>query len=162
MNADMALIIFFRLVNFAVLIGIMIYLWRRFGSSFVMAEFKKGHAYLASLTQTYTLLKKEDRSIKKKYKDDELERSELKERLFAWRDAIQKEQQKLDAQKKERVHALQERMKEQLHRVQEYRLYRQIQNEAVSEVRDRLSTQYSSSDAQKQLIESIMKRLDAA
>lgn len=162
MNVDQAVIIFFRLLNFAVLIGIMVYLWRKYGRLYVVAEYEKWQNYLTSLTQTYTLLHQEDRSIKRGYKNDEQERSELRERLFAWRDAVQKEESSLADEKEKRVHELGERMKEQAIRVQECRLYRQIQKEAVSEVRDRLSKEYSSSAAQEQVIGSIMKRLDAA
>ena len=161
MNVDMLIIVFFRLLNFAVLIGIIVYLWHQYGREFVLAEFEKGKAYLVSLVNSSSLLRKVDKSIKKGYKDDEKERLELKERLLVWRDVMEKDKQDLELQKEERVAIVQERMKEQVRRVQEYRLYRQIQKEAIDEVRDTLQKQYDGSDAQNKVIQNIMKRLDA-
>jgi hypothetical protein len=77
-----------------------------------------------------------------------------------WRDVVEKDTQNLEMQKQERVVIVQERMKEQVRRVQEYRLYRQIQKEAIDEVRDTLQKQYDGSDAQNKVIQNIMKRLD--
>jgi len=160
MNVDMLIIVFFRLLNFAVLIGIIVYLWRKYGRELVLAEFEKGKAYLISLASSSSLLRQEDKNMKRGYKDDEKERSELKERLLVWRDVVEKDTQNLEMQKQERVVIVQERMKEQVRRVQKYRLYRQIKKEAIDEVRDTLQKQYDGSDAQNKVIQNIMKRLD--
>ncbi len=160
MNVDQSILIFFRLLNFAVIVGIMGYLWKRFGRSYVVTAYEKEQEYLESLTRTHTVLRQEERLIKNGIKADNTDRSTLKERLFAWRETIQKEQDALEVEKEHRTRMLAERMQEQVRRVSEYRLYRQIQKEAIDEVRTRLHKQYASAQMQEQIIESIMKRLD--
>ncbi|EKD48639.1 MAG: hypothetical protein ACD_64C00213G0004 [uncultured bacterium] len=162
MNVDQMILIFFRLFNFAVVLGIFVHVWRRYGRTYIMAEYEKWHEYLIGLQQAYVRLHEEDTAVRNEYADDEQERSALKERLFAWRDAVQKQEQSLADEKEARENALNKRIKAQVHRVQEYRLYHQIQKEAIQQVRDRLREEYSSKAAQKQIVESILKRLDAA
>jgi uncharacterized protein YaaW (UPF0174 family) len=162
MNVDQSILVFFRFFNFAVVIGIMGYLWKRFGRSYAVTAYEKEQSYLEGLTHTHTVLRQEERLIKNGIKTDNAERSVLKERLFAWREAIQKEQDVLQVKKENRTRILDERMREQVQRVSEYRLYRQIQKEAIDEIRTRLHKQYASAQMQEQVIESIMKRLDVA
>ncbi len=160
MNVDQSILIFFRLLNFAVIVGIMRYLWKRFGRSYAVTAYEKELEYFEGLTHTHTVLLQEERLIKKGVKADNAERFALKERLFVWREAVQKEQDALGVEKEQRTRMLAERMQEQVRRVSEYRLYHQIQKEAIDEVRNRLRKQYASVQGQQQVIESIMKRLD--
>ncbi len=162
MNVDQSVIIFFRLLNFAVIVGIMGYLWKRFGRSYVVTAYEKEQKYLEGLTRTHTILRQEERLVKKGIKADNAVRSTLKERLFVWREIIQKEQDALEVEKEHRTRMLAERLQKQVRRVNEYRLYCQIQKEAIDEVRTRLNKQYASAQKQEQVIESIMKRLDVA
>ncbi len=162
MNVDQSILIFFRFLNFAVVIGIMGYLWKRFGRSYVVTAYEKEQGYFESLTRTHTVLRQEERLIKNGIKTDNTERSTLKERLFAWREGVQKEQDILEVEKENRTRILAERLRDQVRRVSEYQLYRQIQKEAIDEIRTRLHKQYASTQMQEQVIESIMKRLDVA
>ena len=162
MNNDQIVVIFFRFLNFGVIVGIMGYLWKRFGRSYVVTAYEKEQEYVAGLTRSHAVLRQEKSLIQKGIKDDDAERSVLKERLFAWREVIQKEYNALEIEKENRTRILAERLQKQVRRVSEYRLYRHIQKEAVDEVRNRLCKQYASDQMQKRVIETIMKRLDGA
>ena len=160
MGGNQTILIFFRLLNFAVLIAIMAYLWKRYGRSYVVDAYEQEHAHLEGLTRTHTVLRKEERLLKKGYGADDQERALLKERLFAWREAIQKEQDAQVHEKEQRIVLIEKRVHDQLKRVDEYRIYRGLKREAIDEVRGRLSKQYNSEQAQNQVMEEILKRLD--
>lgn len=162
MNVETITVIFFRLFNFAVLVGIFAFAWRRYGSALLLQEFEKAKAYLVSLANDARLLQQKDKKLRMQYEQENAERAELKERLFAWKKSIEKEKKELDERKQDRIKNVQARMKEQIHRVQENRLYRIVQKEAIEQVRATLKKQYESSDAQNKCISSIVKRLDIA
>lgn len=162
MNAETITVVFFKLFNFAVLIGIFLYVWRRYGSSLLLAEFEKAKAYVVSLVNDSRLLQQKDKTLCMQYDQQEAERAELKERLFAWKKSIEKERKILHERKQDRIKNVQARMKEQIHRVQENRLYRIVQKEAIEQVRATLKKQYESSDAQNKFINTIVKQLDVA
>ncbi len=160
MNGDQTILIFFRLLNFAVLIAIMAYLWKRYGRSYVVGAYEQEHAHLEGLARTHTVLRQEERLLKKGFGADDQERALLKERLFAWRETVQKEEDAQALEKEHRIALIEKRLREQLKRVDEYRVYRELKREAIDEVRTRLLKQYASVQAQEQAMEQMLKRLD--
>ncbi len=162
MSVETITVVFFRLFNFAVLVGIFAFVWRRYGSALLLQEFEKAKAYLVSLANDARLLQQQDKKLRMQYEQENAERVELKERLFAWKEAVEKEKKALDERKQDRIKSVQSRMKEQVYRVQENRLYRIVQKEAIEQVRATLKKQYESSDAQSKFITAIVKQLDAA
>lgn len=162
MNAEYALIVFFKLLNFAVLVGIFLYVWHRYVKDRVISEFEKARAYLASLSREVVLLQRETKKLAKKYNQDELERDALKERLHLWQAAIQAEQHELSKRKAEQLRQLEITTQEQLQRVHQYRLYCAVQKEAIEQLRTQLQEQYSAPEDQEKVITNIVNRLDAA
>ncbi len=162
MDDKQIILIVFRLLNFAVLLGMVVYLWKKYGRSLVVSEYEKEHESLKSLSTMHTVLHKQERDLQKIFTADTHERSTLKERLFIWREAIQKEQDELALEKEKRMQALNDRMNDQVKRVSEYRLYQQLQKEVIEQVRDRLRTEYATDAKQQEVLKSVMQRLERA
>ena len=161
MNNGQIILIVFRLINFAVLIGIFWYLWRRFGKQYVQAGYDQQQDHLDTLARTHTVLRKEATSIKKTISGEDEERSSLKERLFMWRQAVSNEHASLQEHLDKRREQLDRRLKEQIQRVAEYRLYQAVRDEAIKEVRDQLSQQYAAKASQEMFVARIIQKMES-
>ena len=158
MNGEMAIIVFFRLGNFALLLVIMQYLWRKYGRSVVYEEFEKAQKYLSDLIASYRQLQKEEELLKKAYESDEKDRTDLKERLHAWKNAVHSEQAAAQRVADERIAALQNIREQQVERVKEYRVYTHLKGYAIMQARQQLEKEFEKKAAQQQVLESVLKR----
>lgn len=159
MIAKQALVIFFELINFGVLIALMYYVWRRYGRSYMAKQFKVIQGYREGLHRTHTVLQQEKRLIKKQYMEENEEREYLKEQLFSWKDEIEKERHELEKEKELRQRMLKNRIERQIAQVEQHQLYSQLSQEAIQDARMELEQQYASKQAQEQFINDILQEM---
>ncbi len=160
MSNPQIILIFFRLLNFAVLIGIFWYLWYRFGKPYLQAEYDVQIGHLDTLSRTHTVLRKEHSYIKKLIRAEDEDRAVLKERLFVWREAVGKEHEAMEVALDERRKKLDSSLKEQIARVSEYRMYTTVRGEALQELKQKLTKQFATEQSQERFISSLLKRMD--
>ncbi len=162
MNSSQTILIFFRLANFGVLIGIFWYLWKRFGRQIVQSAYNAQIDYLDTLSRTHTVLRKEHNNIKKTIRFEDEDRAMLKERLFTWRQAVDKEHYAMATALDDRKKKLDIRLKEQIARVSEYRLYQSVKGDALAEIKENLSSKFAAEKSQELFISKAMKRMESA
>lgn len=159
MVANQIVLIFFRLLNFAVLLGIFYFMWRRFGRQAVQDAFDQEEENLNALSRTHIMLRKENDYIKKAVRAEHEERTVLKERLFMWRDAVSKRHQAMERTLDERRKKLDARLSEQVERVGEFRLLKAVQDDVLLQAKKGFEDQYSSEETQQKMLELLFKKM---
>lgn len=160
MVSKQIILIVFKLLNFAVLIGLFWWLWRRYGRSYMLEELNEQIQRQDGLQRTHTVLQQEKKLIAHSYHTEQQEREQLKERLSSWRDALERTRSEREQWRRERQEQLKERIAKQLHTVEQYQLYHQLYAQAIQDARMKLEKQYETANAQKQFMASMVKRLD--
>ena len=153
---ELIIIIFFRLLNFAVLLGLAFYLCGVYLFPTLKEQLAKCKEYLAGLRRAHLSLKKDERMLKKEIVTDREWQSELKEKLLQWRSVVHDQRKQLKQDRDARKQILQQRMEEHKHRVGLYRLYKVVTPEAIIDARKLLEKKFASDDLQKRFVQTVI------
>lgn len=153
------IIVSFRLINFAVLIALILYLVKKYGLPLLAKSMQEHKDYFLGLTSTHQRLKKEQQLLEKKIVDDQQEQFSLKERLMRWLASVDDQKKKLHALKDERKKMLKERMLFQQKQVARHRLYHAVMADALAQARNTLENQSATPQAQKEMFDAIAQAL---
>ena len=160
MVSKQGIIILFKLLNFGVLLGIIQYLWRKYGKPYMADQLAQQREVRDGMKRTHTVLLQEKKSIARTNRIEEKERSQLKEQLQLWRHAIEQEREAVNHERAVRQEALKKRITDQIQCVEQHQQYDELYKKALHEVRAHLEQQYAESAAQKQFLATMLKRMD--
>ncbi len=160
MVSKQGIVILFKLLNFGLLLGIMQYLWRKYGKPYMVDQLAQQREEHDGMKRTHTVLLQEKKSIARTNRIEEKERSQLKEQLQLWRHAIEQERETVNHEREIRQKALKKRIIDQVQCVEKHQQYDELYKRALHEVRAQLERQYAESAAQKQFLATMFKRMD--
>jgi hypothetical protein len=153
---DQVVLIVFRGINFGVLIGIMGYLFKRYGLPTIREQLAAYWAYFQDLANTHRLLKKEQQLVEQSIIAHQKEQDILKERLMRWRARIDELNNQLNIEKEERIAVLKERLLKQQKQIDHHRMFQQIVPLAIAQARNDLEQEARSETMQKKIFDEIM------
>ncbi len=154
--AEQVTIVFFRLINFGVLIGLGWYLAKKHLLPIIRQQLAAYVAYFNGLRKTHRMLKQEQRVIAYAIDEDCKEQAELKERVMSWKAQVHEHNEQLYQEREQRRQVLQKSISLQVKQVAQYRLYKAVMPEAMQEARRQLTQQFAQEGAQQRVLRSII------
>lgn len=149
-------IIFFKLLNFIVLFGLLLYI----SMVYILPDLKKQllsyREYLEGLIRSHRALQKDTRMVKKGIGDDEQQQEQLKELVKQWQSAVNKQRNILIHERDERKRALEKSFEEHKKQIALYRTYKQVVPEAIELARQKLVGEFSHNAVQQQFIKKVI------
>lgn len=134
--ANQIVLIFFKLVNFGVIIGLGWYLFKRYGLPDVKYNLQEQRAYLENLATMHRDLKQEQQMIEQQIVLDRQEQDVLKAHLMRWLARVDEENKKLMHQKEERKRKLQDLVIAQQKQIMQHRIFAAVMPQALLEAHD--------------------------
>ena len=128
----------FRIINFAVLLGLLGYGFKRYGLPVLRESYQAYYGYFESLSYYHSRLLNESNDIDQLQEKDRQEQELLKKRMMQWKSAVESKHDLLEQQYQKQRIELDERLKIQQEKIREYRLKAQIMPLAVADARKRL------------------------
>lgn len=154
-------LIFFKLVNFGVIIGLAWYLFKRYGLPDVHHSLQEQRAYLENLAMMHRDLQQEQQMIEQQIHDDRKEQDVLKEHLMRWLARVDENNKKLLLQREERKKKLQELVVAQQKQIMQHRMLATVLPQALVEAHRAMETAAKDESVQYKMFDtavSIMHR----
>jgi hypothetical protein len=149
-------LIVFRIINFAVIIGIIGYLFKKYGLPEIREQLKAYWDYFEGLANTHRLLKKEQQMIDRTIVQNQKEQDVLKERLMRWRAHVDQQNNQLILEKDERAKKLRAIMVEQQRQINQHRIFKKIMSPAIAQARATWQEQAKDKSVQHKVIATII------
>lgn len=150
------ILIIFRLLNFAVLMGLAWYLGKRYGWPALRAARDAYYLYFHNLSRSHTQLLKEHEYLLDQKEQDRQESTRLKERLMRWRAAVDERDNVVARERLQRIEKAKERILLQQKTVAQSQLYAQVIPQAIKQARISLAGQAKTDSAQERMFQKIM------
>jgi len=94
----------FRIINFFVIVGLIIYVFKRYLLKIILAQIEEKKALIHGLISTDRMLIRQRNAMSRKIAEDQEDQSCLKEKLMRWRAAIDENKAQLyDIREKRRA-----------------------------------------------------------
>ncbi len=126
-------LVFFKLLNFGVIIGLAWYLFKRYGLPTVQQGLIEYRAYFEGLATTHRSLQEEELMIEQQIIKDRKEQDLLKERLMRWLANVDDQNKKLIIEREERKKKIQELTSIQQKQITQHRIFSTIMPQALME-----------------------------
>ena len=149
-------VIFFKLLNFVVLFGLILYVVKVYLMPDLRAQMAKYIAYIAGLRSSHRVLKKDERILQKAISDDEKQQEQLKENVKRWQSVVSEQREHLLREREERKDALLKRFEDHKEQISLYRTYKQVAPEAIEQARKELKKHFAQAATQQQFIKKII------
>ncbi len=149
-------VIFFKLLNFVVLFGLILYVVKVYLMPDLRAKMAKYIAYIGGLRSSHRALKKDERMLQKAMSDDEKLQEQLKENVKRWQSVVNEQRENLLREREERKDTLFKRFEDHKEQIALYRTYRQVAPEAIEQARGELEKLFAQDAAQRKFIKKIM------
>lgn len=132
----------FQLINFAVIIALVVYVFKKYLFDSIRAQKRAQHAIVASLKKTFYMLMRNYQMLNREIEHEQQLQYELKERVMRWRAYVESCQEQMVNEKAERGKALSNQMSEQIVQIQQHLVYKQVLPHAMKEARAQLIKQF--------------------
>ncbi len=150
------IVILFKLLNFVVLAGLIMYVVMVYLLPDLRSQMKKYISYIAGLRSSHRTLQKDERILHKAMSEDGKEQEQLKKNVMRWRARIQEERDALLCEREDRKDALLKRFEEHKEHIALYRTYKKVVPEAIEQARQELLKRFARDAIQQQFIKKIM------
>lgn len=157
--SEQTTVILFKLLNFVVLSGLVIYGVMVYIMPDLRAQMKKYIAYIKGLRSSHRSLQKDVRVMQQAMSKDEKEQDHLKKNVKHWQAVVQAERDDLLRERDGRKEALLKRFEEHREHIALYRVYKQVVPEAIEQARQQLEKQFAREGAQQQFMKKFMRDL---
>ncbi|TET33958.1 hypothetical protein E3J61_03505 [Candidatus Dependentiae bacterium] len=149
-------VIFFKLLNFVVLFGLILYVVKVYLMPDLRAQMAKYIAYLAGLRSSHRALKKDERKLQEAIRDDTKQQEQLKENVKRWQSVVNEQREDLLREREDRKGVLLKRFEEYKGQIALYRTYKQVAPEAIEQARRELEKRFAQDAAQRKFIKKIV------
>lgn len=151
--------IFFRLLNFALLIGVLIYIYKKYIHASLQQAVRQKQIHKEGLQHKENTLQEEWHQLAVHQQAADAYIAQLKERIAVWQQYIQEQQQRREREHQQQCLKQKERIAVQHSYIQSEQLKRLVVPEAVEQATKELQKQFASPEAQRQFIASITQNL---
>lgn len=148
--------VIFRILNFAALVWLGWYLFKKYGLPLIKSQMNAKQAYLEELKAHHTMMVRDIRDVERTLVEDREQQDWLKEQLMRWRGAVEAERARCERQKEQRAALLQKRLALQVNEIQANRIREEVLPKAVERAREVLAQQYADGQTQRAFMTRIM------
>lgn len=153
------IVITFRFINLGVIIGLILFVFKKYMLSSIKAKMYAQKALFASLQKSFHMLTRKYQLLDREINQEQQLQFELKEKIMRWRARVEEEHDQLVAQRAERNQLLAAQMKEQVKRVQEQILFKKLLPDVIEQAHKQLEQQFANEKEQEKYITSTLARM---
>ena len=147
----------FRIINFFVIVGLIIYVFKRYLLKIILAQIEEKKALIHGLISTDRMLIRQRNAMSRKIAEDQEDQSCLKEKLMRWRAAIDENKAQLYDIREKRRAFFEELITKQAGKNQEAVLARKLLPSIVDETRALLVKEYADQKEQEEFMGRLIK-----
>lgn len=154
--------IFFRVINFAVILGLAYYLYKRYFKNRIDDKMTQKEALLKGLEEQGYFLEGKAHDFEMQLKEQEITGNLLKQKLQDWNEAVAKDHHKRDQE--QRLYAAQtnERVQEKNKILAQHALQKEVLPDVLEQARHELKKKFSASSHSKKYVHDIIQRLQGS
>ena len=153
---EQMVIIFFKLLNFIVLLGLLLYISMVYVLPALKKQLVSYREYLEGLNLSHRALQKDTRLVKKGMSDDEQQQEQLKELVKQWQSAVNKQRNAIVHERDERKKILEKSFAEHRKQMALYRTYKQVMPDSIEQARQKLIKEFAHNAVQQQFIRKVI------
>lgn len=151
--------IVFRILNFIVLIGVGIFLFRRYVLPGLKADYNKDKAFKKSLAEQKRLLEERSYELDMRYAQQTIKGDYLKERVIQWQESIAHKKQMRAQEKEQRLYQLTQIYKKQYEHIEKDAIKKQVVPQAFDRACSLLVHEYAQTSAGQQALSSLIQQV---
>lgn len=153
------IIVFFKLVNFGIILFLGAYLFKRYVVPSIRAQMQADTHMFASLQKSYHMLMRHYQLLDKEIEDDRYVQADLKQKIMRWRAHLKQKERELEDERVRRTKRLAHLVARQEKEISTQLLYQQILPTAVNQARDQLEKEFAQESAQEQYLNRVMHKI---
>lgn len=157
--ANHLVLIFFKLLNFGIIIVLAGYLFKRYGLPTVQQGIREYRAYFEGLAYTHRSLKEEELMVEQQIIKDRTEQDFLKERLMRWRAHVNDQNKKLIIEREKRKKILQNIIAVQQKQIMQHRLFSTMMPQVLMEAYRTLKTEAADESVQYKIFDKALSTM---
>ena len=149
----------FRIINFMILIGVGIFLFRRYVLPGLRADYNKDTAFKHNLEQQKRTLEEQAYELDARTAKQVIKGDYLAQRTIAWEHSIAEKKNARATEKKEREVQLAQVYRKQYQEIEAHALKKQVVPQALQQAHKKLVDEYSDSSHGKQALSLLIKHI---
>jgi type II secretory pathway component PulJ len=151
----------FRFINFAALLGLIWFLFKKYMLPYIKTQMHAQDSQETQLRAMHTLLKKDMRAVEQAIVRDQEEQEYLKERIVLWKKQVDAKFARLKSHRDLRIVLLQKRLAAQIKQIQQNQLNEHVLPNAIKQARAQLAQQFRQTNSQEQFMKELMRSLQS-
>lgn len=156
---DSFISILFRLINFAVILGLAYYLYRRYFKNRIDDKMTQKEALLKGLEEQGYFLEGKAHDFEMQLKEQEITGNLLKQKLHDWNEAVEQDNHKRDQEQRLYAAQINERVQKKNKILAQHVLQKEVLPDALSQAGNELKKQFSAPSDSKKYVHDIIQRL---
>lgn len=154
--------IFFRVINFVVILGLAYYLYKRYFKNRIDDKMTQKEALLKGLEEQGYFLEGKAHDFEMQLKEQEVTGNLLKQKLQDWNEAVQQDHHKRDQEQRLYADQANERVQEKNKILAQHALQKAVLPDVLEQTRNELKIQFSASSHSKKYVHDIIQRLQGS
>lgn len=151
--------IFFRVINFVVILGLAYYLYKRYFKNRIDDKMTQKEALLKGLEEQGYFLEGKAHDFEMQLKEQEVTGHLLKQKLQDWNEAVQQDHHKRDQEQYLYAAQANERVQEKNKILAQHALQKAVLPDVLEQTHNELKKQFSASSHSKKYVHDIIQRL---
>lgn len=152
--------VFFRLINFFVLIAVVIYLYKKYASPFLGEQIQEKKDALQSLKNQKSSFEGRQQEISSNTVEQEKLGRSLATKIDLWRQDFDKESERIEEKRVEIASVLEQRMQTRNYYITLLCVQRVVIRQAIDETEDILYQKFADNEVGQQFIQSIVNEME--
>jgi F0F1-type ATP synthase membrane subunit b/b' len=152
--------LFFRIFNFALLIGIFYYVFNKYVKSSLEEKMSQKESLVKGLEEQGYMLEGKQHELELRLAAQEQKNAQLQERIGEWQTAVRHEHKKDEIEYAIRVHAMNERIQYKNEQIKQDRLTKKVVPLALQRTRLALEQKFSDQESGHRFIENLIAKLE--
>lgn len=154
--------IFFRVINFVVILGLAYYLYKRYFKNRIDDKMTQKEALLKGLEEQGYFLEGKAHDFEMQLKEQEVTGNLLKQKLQDWNEAVQQDHHKRDQEQRLYSDQANERVQEKNKILAQHALQKAVLPDVLEQARNELKIQFNASSHSKKYVGDIIQRLQGS
>lgn len=142
----------FELINCAVLIGLIAFLFKKYLLGSIRAQMSAQVEFIGSLRESFHMLTRNYQLLDREIEHERQVQYELKEKVMRWRAQVEQLHEQVQHERDERKNMAASQAKDQIKQVKRHMIYQEVLPRALDDARAELEKKFSDPQAQKEYL----------
>ncbi len=156
---DLFVDIIFRVLNFGVLIGLGIYIFKKYLKDTLLKEMLNKQRAMDGLQQERDALMLQNKKVSHTVRTEQKKYEALQKKIEQWTDVVEKERAKRSFEKNDRIRVLKKNAQYRVQQIRQEQLVKRVMPRALDEAKTKLQKLFSTKKAQNHFAQQIIQHM---